>query len=95
MTHVLLLAYMAEVVGLRCPCDVVSLSIIAIDGHTLKVFALVLPHICDTITSQRVESLTWKYPHLVELDLADKDDSDLLTIDLLIGADHYWTLVSG
>ena len=65
----------------------VSLSIIARDGYTLKVFALVVPHICDTITSQCVESLTGKYPHLVELDLADKDDSDSLTIDLLI--DHY------
>ncbi len=57
--------------------------------------ALVVPFICNPLTSQPVTLSRDSNEHLV-LELADSADvSDVLEIDVLIGLDTYWDLVTG
>ncbi len=58
--------------------------------------ALVVPFICNPLTSQLVTLSRDSYEHLLGLELADSADvSDVLEIDVLIGLDTYWDLVTG
>ena len=76
-------------------CDVVQLGL-ATDDAVLTMTALVVPHICNPLTSQPICHSKENFSHLLDLDLADSaDPSDTLEIDVLIGSDHYWELVTG
>ena len=58
--------------------------------------ALVVPHICEPLRRHSTLSAKWRHKHLKNLRLADptrKEDS--LQIDLLVGSDYYWSLVTG
>ena len=63
-------------------------------GCNIYMKGFAVPVICSPLTSQRVEIAEKIYPILKELDLSDvnKDNSN---IDLLIGADFYWTVMEG
>ena len=66
-------------------CNVVKFSVIAKDGRTLEMSVLIIPHICDAIYSQVLEDIT-------------NDDGRCgvtATVELLVGSDFYWPLVSG
>ena len=77
-------------------CDVVQLGIITKGNGTLKMTALVVPFICSPLTSQPVDYSKECYNHLLGLELADSaTGSDTLEIDVLIGLDLYWDLVTG
>ena len=66
------------------------------DGGTLKVTALVVPFICDPLASQPINHCRDHYHHLLEIELADSPDiGDVLEVDMLIGSDLYWSLVTG
>lgn len=57
---------------------------------------VVVPHICDSVCSQPIDTSKASYKHLSGLELADSGQSGSdLKIDLLIGSDHYWKLVTG
>lgn len=61
----------------------------------LKLTALVIPLICNPLTSQPIDYSKQSHEHLSSLNLADSADlSDLLEIDVLIGADSYWDMVT-
>lgn len=76
-------------------CDVVELCIISEGNQTLRLTALVVPFICNPLTFQPINYSVQSYNHLVGLELADSDEtSDVLEIDMLIGSDSYWKLVS-
>ena len=46
--------------------------------------------------AQPIDLCTTKYKHLADLDLADtSSDGASMNVDLLIGSDCYWTLVTG
>ena len=81
--------------SLKQPCSLVSLDIITRDGRSLRITALVVLHICDVIHSQPSGVVMRQYPHLTDLDLADNREKGVMTIHLLIGADYYWSMVSG
>ena len=81
--------------SLKQPCNLVTLGIITRNGRSLRINALVVPHICDAIHGQPPKVVMRQYPHLMDLDLADGGERVGMTIDLLIGADHYWSMVSG
>lgn len=55
--------------------------------------ALVVPFICSPLTSQPINYTRESYDHLLVLELANTGDS--LEIDVLIGSDVYWDLVTG
>ena len=77
-------------------CDVVEVGMIAKDGEVMILTTLVVPTVCDPICCQPVSLIQSTYDYLSGLELADSSEfGDNLAIDILIGADHYWTLVSG
>lgn len=52
--------------------------------------------ICEPLHSQLIDVCISKNPHLDGLELADWADEDSkLEVDILIGSDHYWDIVTG
>ena len=77
-------------------CEVVDLGLITKGGEKLKLTALVVPFICNPLTSQPINHARDDYDHLLGIDLADSADiGDVLEVDMLIGSDFYWSLVTG
>ena len=80
----------------RRVCDVVQLKISMKDGEPLILSMVVVLHICDPVLVQPINSSKAVYEHLSGVELADSGDiGGHLEIDLLIGSDHYWKLVTG
>jgi hypothetical protein len=79
-------------------CNVVNVDLEVSDGSTLRLCLLSVPFICDPLAGQTLTCAIGNHPHLTQLDLADvpkSEESRQLTIDILIGADMYWDLVTG
>ena len=77
-------------------CDIVELRIMMKNGNSLMVPTVVVPHICDPVQTQPITSCQSIYKHLANLELADATNSAAkLQIDVLIGSDYYWQLVTG
>ena len=82
--------------GQREICEVVDLGLLTSNAGHLKLTAIVVPHICDPICTQSVTLSKQSNALPSTLDLADAADvQDNLEIDLLIGSDQYWDLVTG
>lgn len=82
--------------GLEMSCEVVELGLRVRDGSLLTLSAVVVPFICNPLSSQPISDSGEHYPHLAGLDLADSaTGGDLLEIDALVGSDFYWSLVTG
>ena len=80
----------------RHTCEVVSLGMKMKDGGNLVMSLLTVPIICQPLSAQPISLARDKYEHLCEMDLADfSNGDDDLEIDVLIGSDHYWKLVTG
>ena len=80
----------------RHTCEVVSLGMKVKDGGNLVMSLLTVPMICQPLSAQPISLARDKYDHLCEMDLADfSNGDDDLEIDVLIGSDHYWKLVTG
>ena len=61
----------------------------------LEITALNFPVICSPLTKRRPKRVNINnYPHLQGLELADSSESQC-GIDILIGSDHYWEIVTG
>ena len=77
-------------------CDVVSFGVRVKSGETLEIAALVVPLICSPLTSQPITPSGECHRHLLGLEVADSaDGDDILGVDVLIGSDWYWSLVTG
>ena len=77
-------------------CDIVELGIVTKNGEPLTLSAVVVPHICHPVRMQPISSFKNAYEHPSELELADLGGiTGELEIDVLIGSDHYWRLVTG
>ena len=82
--------------GHDAQCEVVSVGIVANNGETLVLNALVVPFICNPLTFQPISLSRESHDHLDGLELADAASAeDTLEIDVLIGSDSYWNLVTG
>jgi len=56
----------------------------------------VVPTICEPISSQPILTSVEAHDHLLQLDLADSADGrSRLPVDILVGCDYYWELVTG
>ena len=77
-------------------CDIVNFGVRIKSGAMLEIAALVVPLICSPLTSQPITTSGECQEHLLGLELADSADSDdVLEVDVLIGSDWYWNLVTG
>ncbi|XP_065891704.1 uncharacterized protein [Dysidea avara] len=57
---------------------------------------LAVPFICEPSCGQTISCVTERYEYLANLDFADYScDGDQLEVDMLIGVDNYWKLVTG
>ena len=82
--------------GEKKVCDVVRLEFITSDNEPLVLPLVVVPHICDRVSVQPIDASRMSYKHLAGLELADSGDvGSHLEIDILIGSDFYWELVTG
>ena len=76
--------------------DVVRLCVATEQGQDVELSAFVIPTICDPLQSQSVVQASLTYAHLKGLKLADyHTGEDNIDIDILVGSDQYWSLVSG
>lgn len=72
-------------------CDVVKLRLEGREGEEVEINALNYPIICSPLPSK----VQVNCPHLEDLQLADELDDNCGTIDVLVGSDYYWEIVSG
>ena len=78
--------------------DVVRIGLATRDGTSQEVELFTVPFICQPLSTQPVDLCATKYDHLANLDLADPchdGDGTPMEVDLLIGSDCYWNLVTG
>ena len=74
------------------PCDIIQFHIQSVNsGEILSITAHTSPVICSPLPRLVDSSM---YSHLSGLELADTSDS-AQGIDVLIGSDHYWSIVTG
>ena len=77
-------------------CNVVQLGLMTRHDGVIEMTALVVPCICNPLTAQPIGYSQERYDHLMGLDLSDSANaSESLDIDMLIGSDLYWQLVTG
>ena len=75
-------------------CDVLQVTLQGKRRKDIVIQALTFPAIFSPLQTEVVID---KYPHLVNLDLADdsNDECSSDAIDVLIGSDYYWSIVIG
>ena len=77
-------------------CDVVRVNMKMKYGPDMEFCLLTVPRICEPLTGQPITFAVQHFKHLSTLDLADSGDVGNSTdINILIGADNYWRLVTG
>lgn len=77
--------------GLR-HMDVVDINLQTTSGQQVMLSALVVPQI-STPVNNLVPATVLNYPYLQSVPLAKHSDSRTFNIDLLIGADYYWSII--
>ncbi len=77
-------------------CSVVNLGLLLKDGGHMEMSLLTVPLICEPLSTQPITRAKEVYQDISDLDLADFSyGDDDLEVDILIGSDHYWKLVTG
>ena len=76
-------------------CDIVQLCIRTIDAMSVYVTAYVEPVICSPVSNQEIQSAIECHSYLQGLQLACGTVNTTVSVDLLIGADHYWSFFTG
>ena len=77
-------------------CDVVKVTMKLKDGKETTVVLLEVPMICEPLTGQHVTYAAEQNSYLSGLELADptQPDDHILEINILLGADLYWSFVT-
>ena len=77
--------------------DVVQLRVKSFSLYQKDVFieALVIPTICSTLQNQQPKAVKFQYGHLQNLFISDFDDCNEKEVQILIGADFYFSFMTG
>ena len=77
-------------------CSTVNVGL-AMKGYpNMHLSLFVVPMICEPLAGQPISACIEENRHLASLDLADfSDGTSSLEVDILIGSDYYWSLVTG
>lgn len=82
--------------GERRTCKRVRVGLKLKDGHDMTLTFYSVPTICEPIVTHSVTDYREMFPYLRGLDLADETESTSeIEVDILIGSDHYWDLITG
>ena len=66
------------------------------DGPDVELSLFTVPYICEPLSVQPISLCTRSFKHIMSLELADTSDGKTtMEIDLLIGSDYYWQLITG
>lgn len=77
-------------------CPIVNVGLVTREYSHLSLSLFVVPMICEPLTSQPISACIEENKDLASLDFADPaDTSSGLEVDILIGSDYYWSLVTG
>ena len=77
-------------------CPIVSVSVCLRGYPSMPLTLYVMPTICEPLVGQPISVCVKQYPHLMGLELADSVESgSSMPVDVLIGSDYYWQLVTG
>ena len=77
-------------------CNLVQLCLQSIrDDLSIYVTAYEVPKICSPLQNQRINSAQQKFLHFEGIEFADFCEGPEAEIDVLIGMDNYWKLVTG
>ena len=77
-------------------CPVVNVGLMTRGDSHMYLSLFAVPMICEPIAAQPISACIEKNRHLAGLDLADfADTSSSLEVDILIGSDYYWSIVTG
>ena len=77
-------------------CTLTKIGLVLHDGQKRPLKLYCVPFICQPLTCQPISFCRENFEHLSGLELADpSDDSSRLDVDILIGSDQYWELVTG
>ena len=79
-------------------CNRVKFAVTDTKGNDITMDAYSVPTICSPISNQSIKVALEEYPHLRGLNLADTpsmSDSSDVEVDILIGADYYWKIITG
>ena len=77
-------------------CEVVRVGVQTHDGPDPTLTLLTVPYICEPLSTQPISLCPEMYDHLSSLELADTSDGNKpMEVDILIGSDHYWRLMTG
>ena len=95
-TEVMLIKMFGSDVDNRQACSVVRLGLKLRYGGELALPFYTVPLVCQPLFTQPIKYAKERYEYLYNLDLADySNEADDLEVDMLIGSDHYWRLVTG
>ena len=77
-------------------CPVVNVGILLKGFPSMTLSLFVVPMICEPLIGQPISVCVNQIPHLTGLELADwAGQGSKLEVDVLIGSDYYWDLVTG
>ena len=77
-------------------CEYVKVGLKMKIGQNQILTLFSVPTICEPLSPHPIRKCQQTYDHLAGLELADKsNDAQLLRVDILIGSDHYWDLITG
>ena len=77
-------------------CPVVDISLCLRGYPSMLLSVYVVPTICEPLVRQSVSACANQFPHLLGLELADVQSTGLsMSVDMLVGSDYYWELVTG
>lgn len=77
-------------------CDIIQLAVQTLESGKIYITAYVVPVICSVISNPSIDFNQERYQYLYSLPLADDTHgSGEVSIHLLVGADYYWSLVTG
>ena len=76
-------------------CPVVNVGMYLKGYPSIFLSLYVVSTICEPLVEQPITACASQYPHLRGLQLADSNVDSNLPVDLLIGSDYYWQLVTG
>ena len=77
-------------------CPIVNVGIQLKDSPPVSLNLYVVPTICEPVVGQPISACIERNPKFKELPLADCSDGSMpLNVDILIGSDNYWDLVTG
>ena len=77
-------------------CEYVQVGFKLKKGQSQILTLFSVPTICEPLTCHPLVDCRDAYPHLSGLEFVDEpEDGQELHVDILVGSDHYWDLITG